>query len=93
MSKTRVWYIFVGFSFIYQVSFLYSYFTGCLVDMNLVLARTYWISAGLLGIANGAFILIKVDIGLLGRMAALGVMMLGIGLVSLWLLAFAVTSM
>lgn len=93
MNKIKVWYVILVVFFFYQVSFLYSYFTEQLVDFNLGLARTYWITAGLFGVIIGTYILFKVNIGVFGKILAFIVMVFGIGLIGLWLLALAITSM
>ncbi|MGG3940957.1 hypothetical protein ABEV54_05775 [Peribacillus psychrosaccharolyticus] len=93
MSKIKVWYVLVVISFVYQVSFLYIYLTERLVDFNSIFADTYWITAGLFGVIIGAYIMIKVNIGLFGKILAFIVMFFGFGLLGLLLLALAITSM
>ena len=93
MDKTKLWYVILTLSFFYQVSFLFSYFTEHLVELNLVVARTYWITAGLLGVFIGSYIMFKVDISILGKILAFIVIFFGIGLIALWLLALGIASM
>ena len=93
MNKIKVWFFLLVLSFFYQVSFLYIYFTEKLVDFNSRIADTYWITAGLLGVIIGANIMIKVNIGLFGKILAFIVMFFGFGLLGLLLLASAITSM
>jgi hypothetical protein len=89
----KVWYVLIILTFAYQVSFLNCYLSEQLVDMNLILARVYWGSSGLLGIILGAYVIFKVKIGLFGKMLSFMVMFFGIGLIGLWLLALGITSM
>ncbi|SFC53064.1 hypothetical protein SAMN05443252_104141 [Bacillus sp. OV322] len=93
MNKIKVWYVLLVLSFFYQVTFLYSYLTERLADFNLVLADTYWITAGFFGVIIGTCIMFKRNIGLFGKILAFVVMFLGMGLIGLWLLALAITSM
>ena len=93
MSKIKVWFVLLVLSFFYQISFLYFYFTDKLVDFNSRFADTYWITAGLFGVIISAYIMIKVNIGLFGKIVALIVMFFGFGLIGLLLLALAITSM
>jgi hypothetical protein len=48
----KVWYVLIILTFAYEVSFLNCYLSEQLVDMNLILARVYWGSSGLLGIIS-----------------------------------------
>lgn len=93
MNKIKVWFALLVLSFSYQISFLYFYFTEKLVDFNSRFADTYWITAGLFGVIISAYIMIKVNIGLFGKIVALIVMLFGFGLIGLLLLALAITSM
>lgn len=93
MNKIKVWFVLLVLSFFYQVSFLYIYFTEKLVDFNSRFSDTYWITAGLFGVIIGAYIMIKVNIGLFGKILAFIVMFFGFGLIGLLLLALAITSM
>ncbi|WP_059171952.1 hypothetical protein [Bacillus sp. FJAT-27445] len=93
MNKVKLWYVLLTLSFFYQVSFLFSYFTEHLVELNLVVARAYWITAGLFGVIIGAYIMFKGNIGSLAKILAFIVMVIGIGLIGLWLFALAITSM
>lgn len=91
MNKIKVWFVLLVLSFFYQVSFLYIYFTEKLVDFNSRFSDTYWITAGLFGVIIGAYIMIKVNIGLFGKILAFIVMFFGFGLIGLLLLALAIT--
>lgn len=93
MNKIKVWYVLLVLTLLYQGCFLYSYLTEQLADFNLLFARTYWITAGVFGVIVSAYIIFKVNTGFLGKIIASIVMFLGIGLISLWLLALAITSM
>ncbi|MFD0047918.1 hypothetical protein ACFVHQ_01025 [Actinomycetes bacterium NPDC127524] len=93
MNKYKIWYVLLVLSFFYQVTFLYNYLTERLADFNLVLADTYWITAGFFGIIIGTCIMFKRNIGLFARILAFIVIFLGIGLMGLLLLALVITSM
>ena len=93
MNKTKLWYVILTLSFFYQVSFLFIYITGHLVELNSVVADTYWITAGLLGVFIGSYIMFKVNISVLGEILAFIVIFFGIVLIALLLSALAITSM
>ena len=93
MNKNKFWSILLTLTFCYQAGFLFSYITEQLVKLHSVAATTYWISAGLLGILIGSYLLFKVDTAILGKILAFVVTLFGMGLIGLWLLAFVITSM
>ena len=93
MNKIKVWFVLLVLTFFYQISFLYFYFTEKLVDFNSRFADTYWITAGLFGVIIGAYSMIKVNIGLFGKILALIALFFGFGLIGLLFLALAITSM
>lgn len=56
--------------FLFQLSFLYTYLTERLPEMNESLATFYWMSAGLLGMVTGLYALFKTKFGVLAHMIA-----------------------
>lgn len=89
----KFWNILVFIIFAYQVSFLSSYFSERLVDINHTVADIYWISAGLLGISIGGYVIFKVELGRFSLILSFMVSIFGIGLISLYFLALGITSM
>lgn len=93
MNRLKIWYTCLIIVFIYQIAFLYTYFTEVLPKFNIIIANIYWISAGVLGIIIGLTIMLKVNVNLLGRVLALIILLIGIELIGLLLMASAITSM
>ena len=78
---------------LFQLSFLYIYFSEMLPEINEPLATLYWISAGLLGLVPGMYVLFKLKWGGMAHLIAFIVFTIGLGLLALLVFALGITSM
>ena len=77
--------------FLFQLSFLYTYLTERLPEMNEPLATFYWIAAGLLGTISG-FVLFYPKWRGIAHLIAFIVFTIGLGLLALLVFALGITS-